>query len=132
MDPADQEWLTAVRSGHPPDVFGHREHLRLAWLTLVDAGTIDVASSDVSASIRKIAAARGAPQKYNETVTGAWVRIVDHVRTSRNIRSFERLLDVAPWLLDKRLLLRHYRSRTLASEAARHTYIPPDVRPIPA
>jgi hypothetical protein len=79
-----------------------------------------------------LAAHHGAPQKYNETVSVAWVRIIHHVRSAHDVRSFDALLDVAPWLSDKRVLLRHYSSRTLAGKQARSSYVPPDLQPIPA
>ena len=131
MEPADREWLTAVKAGHPAGRFGHREHVRLAWLALEDAATVTAASRAVAASIQAVATTHGAPQKYHHTVTDAWVRIVDHVRTAHAVRDFYELLDVAPWLADKRLLLRHYSSQTLASSVARRHYVPPDLRPIP-
>jgi hypothetical protein len=131
MDETDRSWLTAVRSGHPPGSFGHREHLRLAWLALEDAGTVDDATREVCACIRAVAATHGAPQKYNHTVTAAWVRIVDHLRTARGVRTFDELVDSTPWLFDKRLLLRHYSPQTLASEEARRHFVAPDLRPIP-
>jgi hypothetical protein len=132
MDQVDREWLAAVQAGHPPGAFGHREHLRLAWLALGVADTVEAAERDVCASIRAIAAKHGAPQKYNQTVTAAWVRIIDHVRHAYVESTFDEVLDLLPWLFEKRLLLRHYRSQTLASDAARSSYVPPDLRPIPS
>ena len=131
MNQTDREWLAAVLAGRPPGRFGHREHLPLSWLSLEAADTAEAASDQVSATIQQIAAAHGAPQKYNHTVTAAWVRIVNHVRSARAVRTFDELLDTAPWLFDKRLLLRHYTARTLASADARRMFVPPDVCPIP-
>ncbi len=132
MKQTDEQWLAAVRAGRPPAGFGHREHLRLAWLALQSTGALEAAEEVVSASIRAIATAHGTPQKYNQTVTSAWLRIIGHIRAARRPRSFEELLEGAPWLFDKRLLLHHYRSQTLASEAARSAYVAPDLIPIPA
>lgn len=131
MEKPDRLWLAAVRGGHSAGRFGHREHVRLAWLALVEAGTPEAATLDVSACLRAVAAAHGVPQKYNATVTAAWVQVVHHVRRSSGARTFEALVEAAPWLLDKRLLLRHYRSRTLASAAARSSAVPPDLHPLP-
>ncbi len=35
------------------------------------------------------------------------------------------------WLFDKRLLLRHYSSRVLASDIARRQWVEPDLQAIP-
>ena len=125
-------WLHAVRSGHPLGPFGHREHLRLAWLVLEESESIAAAQTDVSRIIAKIAAAQGVPQRYNRTVTDAWVRIVAHCRAAVHCTNFDDLLQGFPWLLDKRLLMRHYTSRTLAGDDARRAFVEPDVRPLPA
>jgi hypothetical protein len=111
--------------------FGHREHLHLAWQALETSDAIEAATEHVSAQVQAIATAHGAPQKYNQPVTTAGVCIVAHVRKAHAVRSFDELLAVAPWLFDKRLLLRHYTSRTLASPQARVSYVSPDLLAIP-
>lgn len=133
IDDADRQWLDAVRDGRPPGDFGHREHLLVAWLALrlYDAD-VRAAQADVSAAIRAIAERQGVPQRYNQTVTDAWVRIVAHCRHASGAIVFDELLATFPWLLDKRLLMRHYSSRTLASDRARVEWVEPDVQPIPA
>ena len=130
---ADRDWLDAVRLGRPPGDFGHRDHLRLAWLLLADGRGLAAAQDDVSLAVKRIAEHHGVPQRYNRTVTDAWVRIVAHCRSAvPDARSIDELLAAVPWLLDKRLLLRHYSSRVLASDVARREWVPPDLAPIPA
>ena len=89
------------------------------------------AQDRVSDAIRAIASAKGVPQRYNRTVTDAWVRIVAHCRSAGPAGTFDDLLATRPWLLDKRLLMRHYTSDTLASERARRAWVEPDVLAIP-
>jgi len=89
------------------------------------------AQDDVSLIIANLARVQGAPQKYNRTVTDAWVRIVAHCRAATQPSTFDELLISRPWLLDKRLLMRHYTSRTLASDVARREWVEPDVLPLP-
>jgi hypothetical protein len=131
-DERDAQWLAAVGAGRPPGPFGHREHLRLAWLALEEAASTSAAQDRVSQVIQTIAGEMGVPQRYNRTVTDAWVRIVAHCRTVGGAPTFDDLLHEHPWLLDKRLLMRHYTSRTLASDEARRAWVEPDVLPIPA
>ncbi|MGN6475552.1 MAG: hypothetical protein ACTHK4_18175 [Mycobacteriales bacterium] len=131
IEASERAWLEAVYAGHPPGPFGHREHLRLAWLALETSDSPTAAAGAVAARNRAIATPHGAPQKYNATVTTAWVKIVDHVRQARAVETFAELLEAAPWLFDKRLLLHHYTSTTLAGRMARESYVPPDLEPLP-
>ena len=127
----DDQWLASVRHGHPAGEFGHREHLRLAWLALSEFGDVTLAQLAVSETIRRLAAAQGVPQRYNRTVTDAWVRILAHCREVAGTDSLDAVLTTFPWLLDKRLLMQHYRSRTLASQEARREWVEPDLVGIP-
>ena len=109
--------------------FGHREHLHLTWLAVRRFGPA-AAVDLVSDGIRRTARYAGAPQKYHATVSRAWVELVA-CHTVPGEDDFDAFLARNPALLDKRLLTRFYRSTTLASVAARHGWVPPDLRPIP-
>jgi hypothetical protein len=128
----DDAWLAHTEAGHPPGPFGHREHLCLTWLVLERESSVDAAAERVSATIRRLAEAHGRPQRYNRTLSEAWVRIVAHCRAASPGEPFHGMVARYPWLLDKRLLRRHYSSRVLASPQARREWISPDLEPIPA
>lgn len=127
----DREWLVQVEGGHPPPPFGHREHLKLAWLVLAEEPEIDRACVRVSAAVQQLSVAHGHREKYHRTVTDAWVRIVAHCRRRQPDATFQQLLRTNDWLFERRLLLRHYRSTTLASPAARTSWVAPDLLSIP-
>ena len=129
---ADEQWLAAVETGHPTGHFGHREHLLLAWLVLEREVDVERAEDRVSHAIRAIANAHGRPQRFNRTVTDSWVRIMRHCRAHATGAGFDDAISQYPWLLDKRLLMRHYSSSRLAGVAARARWIEPDLLPIPA
>ena len=75
---------------------------------------------------------RGAPQKYHQTVSRAWVELVaHHVAADPGCADFAVFAERNPALLDKRLLARHYRSSTLAAPEARHDWVEPDLQPFP-
>src|SRR5690242_19825454 len=61
----------------PAGEFGHREHVRLAWREL-RAGDRDDALQRSEATIRHVAAAHGAPDKYHRTITEGWAALVAH------------------------------------------------------
>jgi hypothetical protein len=112
------------------DRFGHREHVHLTWLAVRRFGT-PAAVGLVSGGIQAIAREHGAPQKYNATVTRAWVELVGHHAAAANAPDFDTFAEQHPALLDKRLLTRFYRPATLASSAARAAWTEPDLAPFP-
>src|SRR5215217_4529512 len=76
----DAEFVRAVESGELPNArFGHRDHLRLAWLYLADSGPGRQAEARarMAATLRRFAARHGAAQRYHETLTVLWMRLVD-------------------------------------------------------
>ena len=68
----------------------------------------------ISDGIRRTARYAGAPQKYNATVSRAWVELVGHHAAETGGDDFTSFADHHPALLDKRLLTRFYRPATLA------------------
>ncbi len=110
--------------------FGHREHVRLTWLAVRRCGTAGAVEL-ISDGILKTARYAGAPQKYNATVSRAWVELTAYHMTEAPGEDFEDLVRRNPGLLDKRLLTRFYSSRTLASPAARTGWVEPDVTAFP-
>jgi hypothetical protein len=106
--------------------FGHREHIHLAWLAVRRHGVPD-AIRLVSDGIQQTARYAGAPQKYHETVSRAWVELVGHhTEEDRHLTDFGRFAEHNPALLDKRLIARFYHPATLASPQARTGWLPPD------
>jgi hypothetical protein len=110
--------------------FGHRQHVQLTWLAVRQFGTAG-AISLVSDGIQRTARYAGAPQKYNATVSRAWVELVGHHAAESATASFDVFARQHPALLDKRLLLRFYRPATLAAERARAGWVEPDLAPFP-
>ncbi|MGW0765355.1 hypothetical protein [Streptomyces sp. NPDC002676] len=110
--------------------FGHREHIRLTWLAVRRCGTA-AAVGLVSDGIQRTARYAGAPQKYNATVSRAWVELVGHHIGQSDAADFDGFACRHPALLDKKLLTRFYRSSTLAGTSARTGWVEPDLAPFP-
>jgi hypothetical protein len=110
--------------------FGHREHVHLTWLAVRRYGT-PAAIRLVSDGIQRTARYAGAPQKYHATVSRAWVELVGHHAASEAEGGFDIFAERYPALLDKRLLVRHYRPATLASAQAKAGWVEPDLTPFP-
>jgi hypothetical protein len=110
--------------------FGHREHVHLTWLAVRRCG-VPAAIDVVSEGIQRTARYAGAPQKYNATVSRAWVELVGHHATHSADADFATFAQRNAALLDKRLLTRFYRPETLATPEARTRWIEPDRAPFP-
>ena len=122
------ELMGEVMSG--TERFGHRQHVHLTWLAVRRCGTA-AAVRLVSDGIQGIARYAGAPQKYNATVSRAWVELVGHHAGQTATADFGTFAGQHPALLNKRLLSHFYSSSTLASIAARTSWVEPDLAPFP-
>jgi hypothetical protein len=86
----------------PPGAFGHREHVRLAWLYLRRHGRFG-AEQRLLAGLRAFAAAAGKPDKFNAPLTLAWVARIDAAAAAlAPDHSFDDLLRYHPKLLLRR------------------------------
>lgn len=110
--------------------FGHRQHVQLTWLAVRRFGTRD-AIDLVSDGIQRTARYAGGPQKYNATVSRAWVELVGHHVAEDPYEDFDAFVRHNTALLDKRLLTRFWRPATLAGDAARTGWVEPDLAPYP-
>jgi hypothetical protein len=127
-DPAFTELVAQVMAD--ADRFGHREHVHLTWLAIRHHG-VSTAIDLVSEGIQRTARYQGVPQKYNATVSRAWVELVGHHEAERGEGDFDNFATHHAALLDKRLLTRFYRPATLASPQARTGWVEPDLNPFP-
>ncbi|GIH20616.1 hypothetical protein [Rugosimonospora africana] len=126
----DPELTAILRDITGPDGrFGHRQHIHLAFLAVRRYGMPD-ATEKVCGWIRQVTVYERAPQKYHHTVSRAWVELVAH-HVAAGDTDFDAFAGRCPELLNKRLLARHYRSSTLAADAARRSWTTPDLAPFP-
>lgn len=115
---------------HEEPAFGHRSHVALAWryLQMTD---LAMAESWMRSAIRDVASIHGTPEKYHETLTIAWVRLVAfHVRSQKSA-NFDEFLARNALLLDRRLPSHHYSKDLLQGTTATRTWVDPDLWPLP-
>ena len=128
---SDEQFEIQFRKGSfDPSLFSHEAHLRLAWIHLRKTG-IEEACEEVSAQIKAFASAHGAPDKYNDTVTIAAIKAVDHFMRRSKADSFKGLIQESPRLKTKfkDLLDSHYSIDIFNSPEARRKFLDPDVAP---
>ncbi len=126
----DIEFLGAFERGHLHP-FRHADHVRMAWLYLRQYGT-DKGIVCIRKGLKHFATAHGAADKYHETITLFWVKLVDYARQHvAQTDDFEAFIAHCDHLLDTRLLAQHYSPARLASDMARRGWIEPDLKPLP-
>lgn len=129
----DDDFVEAFLGGSlSPAQFHHRDHLRLTWYLIRRDGEA-AAPEAITTGIRAFATRHGQAQKYHETLTRFWIRVVGHMMAARpEIAEFETFLAAFPQLLDKDLPYRHWRRETMWDEAARRAWVAPDLLALPA
>lgn len=111
--------------------FRHRQHLRLAWVYLLEGETPAAAATRMCDTLRTFAASVGHAEKYHETLTIFWMRLLAAVRDGLDLpRAFEDVVATHSYLLDKDLPLAYYSRARLSSAEARLEWVPPDLRPL--
>ena len=107
--------------------FHHRDHLRVTYLYLRQFGEAGTRER-LGPAILRYAAARNGAEKYHQTITLAWIRLV--AVALENARDFDAMLGEHPELLDKNLLRRYYSAALLESPEARAHWVEPDQAPL--
>jgi len=127
----DTEFLRTFIAGWPAgERFGHREHLRVAWL-VIDRHGAELAAEIVGQRLKGMAIAAGVAPLYNETMTRFWIRLLAHVREATGVESIDEAIARVPMLLDKNLAQRHWSRTAMFGPAARAAWVEPDLVPLP-
>jgi len=127
----DTEFLRTFLAGWPAgERFGHREHLRIAWL-VIDRHGAELAAEIVGQRLMGMAIAAGVAPLYNETMTRFWIRLLAHVREATGVESIDEAIARVPMLLDRNLAQRHWSRTVMFGPAARAAWVEPDLVPLP-
>ena len=112
----------------PAQGFHHREHVRVAWYYLRHHPLPD-ALARFSAALRRFAEAQGKPGLYHETITIAYVLLInERLDGPARDQPWDDFAIDNPDLLcwQPSVLDRFYEKSTLASDRARRTFVLPD------
>ena len=113
----------------PKENLTHKGHIRLAWLYL-SKSSLTEASDAITTGIQKFAASIGASHIYNETLTLAWIYLVNDAMQKNNQDTFDKFILVNQYLLESTLPLQFYTKECLYSDAAKQHWVEPDLKPI--
>lgn len=107
--------------------FGHAEHVQVAFELLQKYDFIDAAAT-YAKGIRTIATKAGAPQKFNLTITYAFMSLIAERMTDTDTQDFAQFATQNPDLFSKNVLAKWYAPDRLTSETARGVFLMPEPR----
>jgi len=126
----DVELTRALEQGEIANQnFHHSSHLHVAWVYLSESSSVNEAGNKMRVTLRQLAAAAGKLEKYHETLTLFWVRVLALVRAVAAGKSLEEIVHANPQLLEKNFPLAYYSAERLFSDNARALWVEPDLKP---
>jgi hypothetical protein len=126
VDPqtATEELRAFERGALDPAKFPHAEHIRLGY-AMLGRHPFGEALMRFSRGLRLLAAKAGQPQVYHETITVAFLALINERRARGCPQSWSEFRRTNPDLFDKRCLEKWYSAEQLASDLARRTFCLP-------
>jgi hypothetical protein len=119
----DAEFLARLEDASlPPACFRHADHLRAAYLYLGQSG-FEGAITRLRDALTRYAAAIGRPGLYHETITVAFLALVNERLQDPMAKNWEAFAAGNRDLFDKRILSHYYRTDTLESARAREVFL---------
>jgi hypothetical protein len=122
---AVSEELRAFQSGTlDPAKFPHAAHVRLGY-EMLGRHSFGEAVDRFSRGLKLLVAKAGRPQVYHETITVAFLALINERRARGGAQDWAEFKKTNPDLLDKRCLEKWYSAEELASDLARRTFCLP-------
>ena len=113
----------------PAAAFGHAEHVRAAFLYLTRHPDFGEAAVRFRSALRRFAAAKGVPDRYHETLTWAYLALINERAHGSSFASSAGFLRSHPELLDAKggVFSRYYDLGAVTRSArARQVFVLPD------
>src|ERR1051325_4878975 len=119
---SDDDFLAALENTTLPlAAFDHRAHVRAGYLYLARHG-LGGAIERFATALKAFAAANGKQGLYHETITVAFLALINEHRAEHPAMGWEEFAARNPELLDRRTLTRFYAPEELASAEARRVF----------
>ena len=112
----------------PEEQFHHADHLHMGWLYLTRFPATE-AIARFSQALRVYATSLGKPNRYHETVSWAYLLLLnERIRRAGTLSTWNQFATAHSELFDWKnsILLTYYREETLRSEIARRVFVMPD------
>ena len=124
----DEEFLERFENCTlPKESFHHKDHVRLAWLYLRSRPLLE-ALKRFSESLKRFARAHGKGGLYHETITWAYMFLINERMMRGEETSWEEFADNNPDLFNwkESVLGAYYNEETLKSELSKRIFVFPD------
>jgi len=108
-----------------PADFSHSDHLQVAYAMLEKYEFVD-ACTRYAATIKAMAESVGALDKYNATITIAFMSVIAERKASSDEANLQAFLTSNPDLQDRNILMSWYSKERLTSDLARKQFLLPD------
>lgn len=105
--------------------FGHRDHVQVAFEMLEAYEFVD-ACTRYACTIRAMAESVDVLEKYNATITFAFMSLIAERKSQMGSANLESFLEENPDLLNRNVLKSYYTDERLASATARRQFLLPD------
>jgi hypothetical protein len=126
---AATEELRAFEAGTvDPAQFPHSEHVRLGY-EMLGRYSFGEAIFRFSSGLKLLAAKAGRPQVYHETITVAFLALINERRAGDATQTWAEFRARNADLLDKRCLEKWYGAEQLGTDLARRTFCLPTLPP---
>ena len=109
----------------PAQEFCHRDHIQVAF-EILDKYEFIHACARYASTIRALAENVGAPDKYNTTITIAFMSVIAERKSKMEKSGFESFIADNPDLFERNALEDWYSHERLNSAAARRHFLMPD------
>lgn len=129
MSDGDAELARFVRGENDPRSFPHAEHVRMAF-EMLRRHDFAATALHYSNALRSMTARTGKPEAFHQTTTIAFLALIaERMAGGGPQADFATFAASNSDLMSKSLLGRWYTAERLASQAARNTFILPDLAP---
>ncbi|VDI74214.1 Hypothetical predicted protein [Mytilus galloprovincialis] len=116
----------------PYEDWTHEAHLRMAWTYITEYGK-EKATPFIREGIQHFNEQNKDKVKfgYHETITGFYISIVADSVNRTSALTFDEFITKNSFLFDKNVISKYYTKDRLYSDDARHSFVTPDICPLP-
>jgi hypothetical protein len=122
----DQDLERFMRGEVAATAFPHRDHVRMGF-EMLRRHDFATCAFQYSTALRKMLAKLGKPQAFHQTMTIAFLALIAERIESGNWHDFDAFAAANPELFDRSVLRRWYSAEQLGSQAARDTFLLPEL-----
>lgn len=122
----ETELLRFIRGEIDPRAFPHGEHVRIGF-EMLRRHSFAETCLHYSAALRAMTARIGKPEAFHQTMTVAFLAVIAERLEAGRQAEFAAFAAANPDLMEKSILARWYSPERLGSEAARSTFLLPDL-----